>query len=166
MTVTALTDLEKTLHFVESMGIGIVPGDGGDEFLPGITIRGNKLIINYETLAYPGDILHEAGHIAVVPPEERPGLTSASIAKRKMRDGEEMAATAWAYAATVHLDLPAAFIFHEKSYLGGGPSLAENFEKGYYFGVPMLQWWGMCVDKRFATDEQPAYPAMINWIRS
>lgn len=50
-------------------------------FLPGLSIRNGTIIIDREALSYPGDILHEAGHIAVVPAAERHTLTAAAIEK-------------------------------------------------------------------------------------
>jgi hypothetical protein len=114
-----------------------------------------------EKLKYPGDILHEAGHIAIVPAAERSSLTEESIAKRDMREAEEMMAIAWSYAACVHLDIDASFVFHDKGYKGGGHSIAENFKAGRYFGVPVLKWVGMCCNP----EEENGYPKMIRWVR-
>lgn len=100
-----------------------------------------------EKFKYPGDILHEAGHIAVVPPAERHLLNADTIATREQREAEEMMAIAWSYAACVHLDIDAGFVFHDNGYKGGGSSIAESFKQGHYFGVPMLQWVGMTLEK-------------------
>ncbi|RZK31474.1 MAG: hypothetical protein EOO61_17980, partial [Hymenobacter sp.] len=43
-------------------------------FLPGLLIQNGVLLIDSAQLLYPGDILHEAGHIAVSLPEDRPQL--------------------------------------------------------------------------------------------
>ncbi len=140
--------------------------DGGS-FLPGISIVNGEIVVNMETLKYPGDILHEAGHIAVVPPADRISLTEESIAKREMRDAEEMMAIAWSYAVCVHLGIEAEFVFHDDGYKGGGSYIADGFKSGQYFGVPMLQWVGMALEKKNEAEPgKPVYPAMLQWLRN
>jgi hypothetical protein len=135
-------------------------------FLPGISIEKGELIIDEEKLLYPGDILHEAGHIAVVPIIDRNSLDEHSIEKREHREAEEMMTIAWSYAVCVHLDIDAGFVFHDEGYKNGGSHIAENFKQGHYFGVPMLQWTGMAKERK--NEEQPdlpVYPKMIKWLR-
>ena len=38
-----------------------------DSFLPGVVIKKGALVVDPERLGSPGDILHEAGHLAVAP---------------------------------------------------------------------------------------------------
>ena len=42
-----------------------------ETFLPGIQIKNGVLQIDLQKLKYPGDLVHEAGHIAVTKSEER-----------------------------------------------------------------------------------------------
>jgi hypothetical protein len=93
-------------------------------------------------------------------------LDADSIAKREQREAEEMMAIAWSYAACVHLDIDAGFVFHDHGYKNGGSSIAENFKQGHYFGVPMLQWVGMTSGKKDeVTPDKPVYPCMEKWMR-
>lgn len=158
---------QQVVIFLKSIGIPVYFRSlGNDCFLPGIQIEGASIIVDREKLKYPGDILHEAGHIAVVPASEREMLTETSIAGREMREAEEMMAIAWSYAACVHLGLDARFVFHDHGYKDGGSHLAENFSRGNYFGVPMLQWTGMAMEKKSDADPSlPVYPAMLKWLR-
>ena len=39
--------------------------------LPGITVDDGALVLDRDKLMYPGDLLHEAGHLAVMPSAER-----------------------------------------------------------------------------------------------
>lgn len=160
--------LDRCIRFLESIGIPVEFRPLHDScFLPGLAIAGGRLLVDREKLAYPGDILHEAGHIAVVPAAERNTLNETSIAERPHREAEEMMAIAWSYAAAVHLQLDAGFVFHEHGYRSGGPHLAEIFTKGQYFGVPTLQWVGMTYERPDAADpERPVYPAMLRWMRT
>ncbi len=157
----------KVIKFLSEIGVPVIPGPlEGDCFLPGIQIMNGEMHIDQAQLLYPGDILHEAGHIAIVPPAERYTLNDKSIGQRPMRDAEEMMAIAWSYAAAVHLDIDPFIVFHDQGYKGGGAYIAESFNKGQYFGVPMLQWTGMALEKPDPSDpSKPVYPLMQKWMR-
>ena len=128
-------------------------------FLPGLSIEAGALLID-EALKYPGDILHEAGHIAVTDPA---GLGQAAVSADP---GEEMAAIAWSYAAARKLDLDPAILFHSDGYKGGASALHENFNAGRYIGVPLLQWFGMTVEPKNAAERGVApFPHMLRWVR-
>jgi len=43
----------------------------GPTFLPGITVERGVIVFDPVSLQHPGDLLHEAGHLAVKPPLER-----------------------------------------------------------------------------------------------
>lgn len=165
--VTIQTELETILQFLEETGISVYTSDTPVEgFLPGLAISRGAIYIYYPHLSYPGDVLHEAGHIAVVSAAERPFLEQCNIATRPWRESEEMMAIAWSYAACRHLGIDPAFVFHDDGYKGGGASIAENFDNGHYFGLPMLQWVGMAADRKLAAEiNVEPYPAMLRWIR-
>ncbi|MEK7227145.1 MAG: hypothetical protein AAB221_15880 [Bacteroidota bacterium] len=154
--------ITKTVDFLQGIGIPVhFRSISYNTFLPGISIEKGEIVIDKEQLKYPGDILHEAGHIAVVPAADRPSLDEHSVAGREQREAEEMMAIAWSYAACVHLAIDASFVFHDHGYKNGGSSIAENFKEGRYFGVPVLQWVGMCRNEK----EENGYPKMIRWMR-
>lgn len=134
-------------------------------FVPGLVIRNGMIVIDREALIYPGDILHEAGHIAVVPEADRLTLTASVIEKRPQREAEEMMAIAWSYAACIHLSLDPYIVFHEEGYNGGGSYIADCFNNKQYFGVPMLQWKGMTADEKRAPGlAVRPYPFMLKWM--
>jgi hypothetical protein len=63
---------ERLADFVRGIGIDVRPAQlPGPTFLPGIDVRDGILLIEEQRLAYPGDVLHEAGHLAVTDPAER-----------------------------------------------------------------------------------------------
>lgn len=159
--------LNKAIDFLSQIGLQVhFRNIGGPCFLPGLSITAGEIVVDLEQLKYPGDILHEAGHLAVVPAVERKELNATAIEKRPMREAEEMMAIAWSYAACVHLDINPRFVFHDEGYKNGGSHIAENFEQGHYFGVPMLQWTGMALEKiKEDEPEKPVYPAMLKWLR-
>ena len=159
--------LEKCLAFLKQIGINTILKNVDDQsFLPGLSIEEGCLIIDVTRLTYPGDILHEAGHLAVVPAAERMLLNAKSIARRADREAEEMMAIAWSYAACVHLNIDPEFVFHSEGYKGGGSQIAENFRNKQYFGLPMLQWIGLTVEEKNASKlNMPPFPHMIKWLR-
>jgi len=159
--------ISAIISFLETIGIpvseGMIPPEL--EFLPGITIMHGGLVIDRNRLKYPGDLLHEAGHIAVLPPEERRAVRGV-LPKTNHSDAEEMMAIAWSYAAAVHLEIDPRIVFHDDGYKGGGSSIAENFSEGRYFGVPMLQWCGLCLEpKQAAVKRTLPFPHMLRWLR-
>jgi hypothetical protein len=133
-------------------------------FLPGVTIQNGGLIVDAEKLKHPGDLLHEAGHIAVTPKDKRPVLND-NVDTFAQQGGEEMAAIAWSYAACKHLGMDSRVVFHEEGYKGDSESLIENFDNGRYIGVPLLQLYGITFEKKQAAEQlvQP-YPHIINWL--
>lgn len=151
----------RIVAFVREIGIAVkVAALNGDTFLPGVAVVAEGLVIDPSRLAWPGDLLHEAGHIAVSDPARRGGEISDDA-------GEEMAALAWSYAAATHLGLDPSVPFHEGGYRGAGPTLAENFSKGGYVGVPLLAWWGLTLEPhRAKAVGERSYPHMLAWRRA
>jgi hypothetical protein len=152
----------RIVAFLMEIGIPVIVETlETDTLLPAMTVRDGALVVDPARLEWPGDLLHEAGHIAVTDPALRPTLRAVPS-----DPGEEMAAIAWSYAAAVELGLDATVVFHEAGYRGDGPALAENFRAGRYFGVPLLDWFGMTIEGRGAAREGlPAYPHMQRWLR-
>jgi len=142
---------EAIVRFLEACGIA-VSAEPIDEstVLPGIAVRGGTLIIDTAKLSYPGDLLHEAGHLAVMTPEARACASGTFPGS----GGAEMGALAWSYAACVKLGLDAQIVFHDAGYRGGARTLAEAFEAGSGVGVPILRWIGLTGDE---------YPEMRRW---
>jgi hypothetical protein len=149
---------ETTVHlveFVRSLGISVEFGETAPgTFLPGITIRDGILIVDRARLQWPGDIVHEAGHIAISPPSQRASMGG----KIEVTPAEEMATLAWSYAAALAAGVPPEVVFHEGGYRKGGAQLVAQFASGQPPGgpgVPILQWYGMT----------SAFPNMTHWLR-
>jgi len=165
-TINEIKFFEKAISFLNEIGIETIYEtiDNEDCFLPGFLITKGKIIIDKNKIKFPGDVLHEAAHIAVVSAADRSELNGKDIAKRKDAAAEEMMAIAWSYAACIHLEIDPHFVFHENGYKGDGAAIVENFEKGNYIGVPVLQWLGMTTTSTGEGNEF-TYPAMIKWLR-
>lgn len=156
--------IEAMVNFLIEIGIETRAGEiAGETFVPGIEVRAGSLVFDEAKLKYPGDLLHEAGHLAVMAPEER-AKANATI---DTGGGEEMAAIAWSYAAALDIGIDPGVVFHPHGYKGGSQAILENFAERRYFGVPLLEWWGLAADdkKAGALGIEP-YPKMIKWLRS
>jgi hypothetical protein len=152
----------RIVAFLRGIGLTIRAGEIlGPSFLPGIQVEHGGLLFDPARLRFPCDLLHEAGHLAVVPPERR-----AAMDRDVGSDpAEEMMAIAWSYAAALHIGVDPALLFHHE-YKGGGPAILAAFAGGRGFGVPMLQWVGLTYDAARARAEggEP-YPHMRRWLR-
>lgn len=147
-------------QFIESIGIPVVTGDIPDKtFLPGIFIDRGRLVVDWHRLAYPGDLLHEAGHIAVMSPDRR-GLLQGDISKNF---DDESAALCWSYAALRHLGLETSVVFHPDGYKGRAAGLAMSYDLGVYLGLQILRQRGLAADES-QTDAAP-FPNMVKWLR-
>ena len=85
-------ETKKMIDFVQSIGIivdfGIIPPE--KEFVPGICIHHGGLLIDINSLKYPGDILHEAGHLAVASTENRKKMDGILTNDHNEAPAEEM----------------------------------------------------------------------------
>ena len=153
---------EGIVDFIREIGLTVKPASlAMATVLPGVAVARGGLLVDAARLAWPGDLLHEAGHLAVCDPPARPTLDTVGD-----EPGEEMAAIAWSYAAAKHLDVDPAVVFHEAGYRGGSQALIEAFATGGDVGVPMLEWFGMTLGRRTAAVRgKAAFPHMLRWLR-
>lgn len=149
--------------FLREIGLDVRAGAVPQETaLPGIDIARGALVIDEDKLLHPGDLLHEAGHLAVVPAARR----SAFHHDAGNDPAEEMMALAWSYAAALHLRIDPAVVFHEAGYRGGAAAIRAAFEQGHYIGLPMLDFVGLAYEgKRPMPPGAKPYPEMIRWLR-
>lgn len=186
--------LAPIITFLREIGIGVEVGDGGrGGFLSGVNIHAGVIHVHPETLAGSGDLLHEAGHIAIVPQRFRAQLgsdlqidTDAAIAAEAgstqpddpvmampILQGEFMA-QAWSYAAALHLGLPPACIFFPGSYkhtdYTGAHPMQLWLESGTHYGPNALARAGMTgFSGLFAfmgENGLPPFPHMTRWVQA
>lgn len=153
---------ERCLAFLERVGIEVdAIGDAEVQLLDGLAIGEGRLLIDPEVAVWPGDMLHEGGHIAVADPAIRP-----TLGPLEPDPTDEMMAIAWSYAAAIESDLSPAQLFHDGGYRGDSKSLITSFATGHYIGAPMLGHYGMTADLRTALAQGlPSYPRMSRWLR-
>ncbi|WP_290886240.1 hypothetical protein [Arenimonas sp.] len=159
--------LDRILAFLRGIGLPVREAAVDDEaFLPGIRIEGGGLVFDRARLRWPGDLLHEAGHLAVLPPARRAAVSDDLPGHDDVPHAGETEATAWAYAATVAIGLDPAVLFHEGGYHGKSASLVMTYAMGVYPGAHGLVQAGMTASGTTAAQRGEAtYPAMQKWLR-
>jgi len=160
--------IEQLVGFIN--GIGIECSESAlpePTFLPGVDIQGGRIIYDKARLKYPGDLLHEAGHLAVLLPIHREQAQSPDNLFGNVNPAAaEICAISWSWAALQRLQLASEIVFHEHGYRGGSQNIIDNFCNGKYMGVPLLQYYGMTKEPKHdvAADEH-TYPKMKHWLR-
>ena len=96
--------------FLAEIGLTVRSGDiCGQMFVPGIQINYGALLIDEAQLSYPGDILHEAGHLAVMPPDRRQ-RTHIDVGKKAAEGKVELVTRATSSSVDVALSSVVALV--------------------------------------------------------
>lgn len=159
---------EKIALFLTQIGIETLAAKLPNEtFLPGILVKDGKLLVDEEQLAFPGDLLHEAGHLAVAPASLRESLSDEVFLPEANPDALETQAILWSYAACLHLGIEPRIVFHEGGYKGNSERLLFNFSLGVFPGLNGLEESGMTFSESKAREigAQP-FPIMQKWLRA
>jgi hypothetical protein len=147
-------------------------------FLPGISIEGMTLYVDGNELKHEGDLLHEAGHIAIIPSIFRMHVSGGNIDEAMkpifseyfeshdfVKDGvedpimrgllqcDETEAIAWSYAAAIECGIDPSSVLH----FDYDNSLKTMLQNNQYFGINGLQAAGMTSVKTF--------PTMNRWLQ-
>lgn len=165
---------QRLAAFLQEIGLEVEPAVCHDEtFLPGIQVCEGRLLVDEAKLLYPGDLLHEAGHLAVLPRAQRsqavgeiktPGPSEPE--SESDADLLEAAAIAWSYAAALRLELDPAVVFHPHGYRGNSAGLLLGFRFGVFPGSATLAAVGMTLlGEQARAQGLPAYPQMQKWLR-
>lgn len=70
-------EILRVLHFLERIGIEVIEKKlNSTTFLPGLSLVANCIYVDFNKLKYPGDLLHETGHLAVTDGETRKNINT------------------------------------------------------------------------------------------
>jgi hypothetical protein len=70
--------LDRIIAFLDGVGVPVGRGEVAEtSFLPGVRVQAGGLVVDPARLICPGDLLREAGHIAVTPADRRAGTDEA-----------------------------------------------------------------------------------------
>ena len=160
-----LTD--RISAFLTGIGIPVEAAEVPEgTFLPGVTLDRGRVLVDEARLAFPGDVLHEAGHVAVAPPAVRESLTGSVSVPGLDPNRLEWAAIPWSYAAALAIGIDAELVFHGGGYHGHAPGLLLTYRSGGMVGVNLLEEAGMAAGPALAAElGVPPFPHMLRWLR-
>ncbi|WP_026715353.1 hypothetical protein [Flavobacterium daejeonense] len=166
-TVKKSLETERILIFLEEIALNVIEKKlDSTTFLPGLALGPNCIYVDFDQLKYPGDLLHEASHLAVTDSETRKSIGTDMLPEVWPTQGEEIAAILWSYAALTHLNLEPSFVFHPDGYKGNSEWFIYNFTNKNYIGLPFLEWAGLSLStKNAASKGKEAFPVMQKWLR-
>lgn len=148
--------------FLVSIGIPVQAQALPDgTFLPGISVHNGALLVDEARLRFPGDLLHEGGHLALMSPAQRAVANDA--VEHDNEQASEAAVIAWSYAAALHLGIDTEVLFHDGGYHGRAQALRLSYQLGVYPGAGTLATLGLAYIGPDAGGAR--YPAMLKWLR-
>lgn len=175
--------LDRIGAFLDSIGLKSEKVTATSGLLPEIEIREGRVL--YTSSCHPGDLLHEAGHLALLPSRWR-GWVNGDVSESSERIYEDLVrigtefespvylavlqsgdqeVTAWAWAAAVHLDIPMndRINMSPDTYQGGARDIRIMLQMGKYVGIHGLQHAGYCRAGNHPYRGLPRYPQMAFW---
>jgi hypothetical protein len=173
------SSVDRCVRFLREIGLTVREKNGARGFFDGIEIIEGTLLIDPKCAV--SDLLHEAGHLAIVPGRYRrlmnvdlePGWIAMVKALRESRVGPESAlhravlhcsdteATAWAWAAGRRLGLSGTEIIGDGDYDGDEVAIRYLLGIGKYVGIEGLATAGFCSMVRSGPD--PVFPRLAFW---
>jgi len=175
----------RSAAFLSELGITISLDPTVKGFLRNVAIDGGALVVASYDDDVSSELLHEAGHLAVIPSvfrgeasgdlsnlaplmddwfAARPRaleLNEDPIARGILQCGE-CEAVAWSYAAAHAIGIDTRIPFR-RGFEGTGLALHDQVASGYYFGVHGLAAGGMTELPRFQA--RTPFPAMKRWLQ-
>jgi hypothetical protein len=156
----------RIASFLDRIGIRVEAAEVPESFLPGVLLDRGGLLVDEPRLAHPGDLLHEAGHIAAAPAWARPSMSGSIDVPGLDTSNLEWAAIPWSYAAALAIGIDPAIVFHAGGYHGHAPGLLATFAAGVPIGAHLLEDAGMtATGQRAAELGVEPYPHMLRWLR-
>jgi hypothetical protein len=147
------------------VGIGVPVREAavpGPTVVPGITIADGGLVVDPRVPWHDGDLLHEAGHLALLPPSERATATGVLPPEA---GALELGAICWSVAAARHLGLDLATVFHPDGYRDESAWLVATYDGGVALGLPLLVWAELTWAPGTEPPGERPFPAMRRWLR-
>ena len=156
--------LSTIAAFLSEIGLPVEIGEiQQPTFLPGIHVESGILRVDPARLSWPGDLLHEAGHLALLTEQQRKQVDR----RRGRRWGRRDSAQSPGRTPRPFIcnSIPASFSTSTVTTAAARAS-CENFAAGRYIGLPMLQWRGLTLDEKNArASGVKPYPHMLRWLR-
>lgn len=152
--------MKRVIDFIEGIGIKVIITDNlNNPFIDDVQIVNGDIHIKQTTQV--SNILHEAGHLAIIPANLR-NLANGDLdecfesifkltshldpehpIQRALIQCSDTEATAWAWALGKNLGIPEELIIRDEDYEGEGGSIRLMLKSKCYFGINGLAASGM-----------------------
>jgi hypothetical protein len=174
---------ERAMQFLTEIGIAVQLAPGASGFIEHVEVVNGGLRVDPRAPA--SALLHEAGHLAIVPTEFRHMLSGDldagmekifehldglelepdSHLQRAMLQTGDAEATAWAFAAGRAIGLPDELIIQDDEYSGEGRFIRKSLAAGAYVGINGISHAGFCVRRATPYRPLPVYPTLAYWLQ-
>lgn len=174
---------EKAMQFLALIGVPVTVSPGARGFIEGVSIVDGALHVDPGVRA--SGLLHEAGHLAIVPTQFRSylsgnlnsgmkrivaeldalGLEPDSPLERAILQTGDPEATAWAWAAGKTIGIPDEMIVQDDEYSGEGPFIRVALAANSYVGIHGISHSGFCVPRPNSYRNLPVYPELAFWLQ-
>lgn len=175
---------EMVANFLRSIGLSVQVVPGAKGFVDKIALVDGAIHVDPECRA--SALLHEAGHLAIVPSQFRHLLSGNMYAgtKQMFQELEQMnlepdnplerammqigdtEATSWAWAAGKSLGLPDKMIIQNDEYDGDGSILRMQLNARSYLGINGMAQAGFCNVRPNPYRPRPVYPELAFWLQA
>lgn len=178
------SNVNKIIDFARSIGLLIHTQSriSSDSFVPNVLIQKGEIFVNPE-LVTVSDLLHECGHLALIPKIYRTyfsgnlykgfdiylsGTTEIdSLSYYLMQASDDAGVTAWSWAVGKHFNIPDEDIIEDCSYDHSGEFVRHELRSGWHSGVSGLHYAKYTAknDLRLVKTGTPknVFPAMDFW---
>lgn len=170
-------EIEKSCLFLSRIGIQLsFTCETPASFVPGVWINNEQIYCNCEQLRCVGDLLHEAGHLAVTPQEMRArwlpggfdfhGIEDLSPLLKdgtenplshRLINGDEQAAITWSYAAAIEIGIDVYDMHLDTDFDGEWEPTVLSLQLKCHAGVNNLQ--------RIKMTTKQIFPKMLRWLQ-
>ncbi len=173
-----MVHLAKAIAFIQAVGIPVRIVDRAFGFADKVKIENGCLLTERD--AAVSTLLHEAGHLAVLPGQFRDiadgdlsNLTEVldrvvcqeppdSPLTRAILQAGDAEATAWAWAAGKHLGLPESSIISDAEYEGDAAGVRHALTANAWLGINGLAHAGMTTPRHC---DGPKFPSLVRWVQ-
>lgn len=175
---------QVVVDFLNNVGLPVkVVHEVKGGFLENVAIVAGELQVDQKARA--SNILHEGGHLAVIPARYRSWFSGNLDAgwKRVLADADILAlgpddplsralmqasdpeVTAWAWAAGKHLGIPDELVIMDDEYDNTGAIVRMQLGAHAYIGINGLSHGGFCVRRAHKYTTLPEYPLLQFWLQ-
>lgn len=174
---------EQVMQFLNRIGLRVSVEPGANGFIPHVAVVDGGLHV--DRAAPASGLLHEAGHLALVPTQFRHYLSGDldagvkrifseldslnlgpdSKLERAMLQASDPEATAWAWAAGKAIGIPERMIIQDFEYSGSGGFIRSALAANSYVGINGMSHAGFCIPRKRPNQVEPVYPELAFWLQ-